>query len=185
MPISAKKNLNQSCLNCELRKVPIILQSFWTAVMQAVRCVLFESTEVLSAFKLFPQFGPMTRLKPQIVTHAEVLTSQISPPSCGCQIFLPSYCLPHARIFNMLQSLILRGRVWNTRFDGYDHERHFTPSGTLKMDRPIWITQTYCIATDGHCIIVVRYYSTKNGSNGIFGNFWELILFYVVSTSST
>ena len=117
--------------------------------------------------------------------HAEVLTSQISPPSCGCQIFLPSYCLRHARIFNMLQSLNLRGRVWNTRFDGYDHERHFTPSGTLKMDRPIWITQTYCIATDGHCIIVVRYYSTKNGSNGIFGNFWELILFYVVSTSST
>ena len=128
-------------------------------------------------FKLFPQFGPMTRLKPQIVTHAEVLTSQISPPSCGCQIFLPSYCLRHARIFNMLQSLNLRGRVWNTCFDEYDHERRFTPSGTLKMDRPIWISQTYCIATDGHCIIVVRYYSTRNGSNGIFGNFWELIFF--------
>jgi hypothetical protein len=51
-PISAKENSTQSSLSCELRKVPI-LQSFWTAVMQAVRCVLStEVTPTLSA--LFP-----------------------------------------------------------------------------------------------------------------------------------
>ena len=116
--------------NQVLDQTDVLKSKIDTSVMQGVRCVL-STKAIPMLFVISPQFGSVMPwilrgcLKLQNVTYADVLslTSQISPPICGCQIMIPSYCSRHARIFNVQKSPILKKESIRLPYEGFRNTR--------------------------------------------------------------